>query len=106
MIVIANLFPKLQTVKDLAKPLYKKPRFRTPFDSQHVEGYQTLAKSASEHFYQIFSSLLQKFIWKISPLVIYKILGMFGNTLNANGKYRIQDCKNCRSQFKCNYRKN
>ena len=46
LIVIANLFPKLQTVKDLAKPLCKKPRFRTPFDSQDVEGYKTLVKLA------------------------------------------------------------
>ena len=46
MIVIATLFRKLQTVKDLVRPLSKKHRFRTPFDSQHVKGSQTLVKSA------------------------------------------------------------
>ena len=37
-IVIANIFPKLQTVKDLLKPLSKKRHFRTSFNSQHVKG--------------------------------------------------------------------
>ena len=37
MIVIANVFPKLQTVKILVRPLSKKRRFRTRFDSQHVK---------------------------------------------------------------------
>ena len=46
MIVIATLFRKLQIVKDLVRPLSKKHRFRTPFDSQHVKGSQTLVKSA------------------------------------------------------------
>ena len=45
-ILTANLFPKLQTVKDLFRPLSKKRRFRTPFHSQHVKGSQTLMKSA------------------------------------------------------------
>ena len=33
MIVIANVFPKLQTVKDLVRPLSTKHHFRTLFDS-------------------------------------------------------------------------
>ena len=44
MIVIATLFRKLQTNKDLVRPLYKKYHSRTPFDSQHVEGSQNLVK--------------------------------------------------------------
>ena len=43
---IATLFRKLQTVKDLVRPFYKKQRFRTPFDSPHVKGSQTLLKSS------------------------------------------------------------
>ena len=46
MIVIATLFRKLQTVKDLDRQLSKKHTFRAPFDSQHVKGSQTLVKSA------------------------------------------------------------
>ena len=45
MIVIATLLRKLQAVKDLVRPLSKKHRFRTPFDSQHVKRCQTLVKS-------------------------------------------------------------
>ena len=37
MIIIANAFPKLQTVNILVRPLSKKRRFRTRFDNQHVK---------------------------------------------------------------------
>ena len=57
MIVIASLLRKLQTVKDLFRPLSKKHCLRTPLDNQHVKGSQTPAKGALEHFHHIFSSL-------------------------------------------------
>ena len=57
MIVIATFFRKLQTVKGLVRPLFEKHIVRTPLDSQHVKGSQTLVKSASEHIDQIFSLL-------------------------------------------------
>ena len=37
MIVIANVFPKLKTVKIVSRPLPKWRRFRTFFDSEHVK---------------------------------------------------------------------
>ena len=70
MIVIATLFRKLQTVKDLVRPLFKKHRFRKSFDNQHVKASEKLVKSESEHFRHNFSSLWDTLIWKISPLVI------------------------------------
>ena len=45
IIVIANVFPKLQTFKDLVRPLSKKRRLRTPFENQHPKGSQTLVRS-------------------------------------------------------------
>ena len=54
MIAIANVFPKLQTVKEFVRSLSRKRRFRTPFDSQHIKGFQTLVKSAWERFYWSF----------------------------------------------------
>ena len=39
------LFQKLQTVKDLVRPLSKKHRFRTPFDNQHIKTSETIVKS-------------------------------------------------------------
>ena len=47
VIVIANIFPKIQTVKDLVRPLYNKRHFRTRFDSQRVQGLETLMKSVN-----------------------------------------------------------
>ena len=46
MIAIPTLFWKLQNVKNLVRTLSKKHRSRTPFDSQHVKDFQTLAKPA------------------------------------------------------------
>ena len=45
MIVIGNIFQKLHSVKNLLRPLSKKRRFKTRFDSQHAKTSQILAKS-------------------------------------------------------------
>ena len=45
MIAIADVFPKLQTVKILVRPLSKMRRFRTRFDSEHLKLSQILATS-------------------------------------------------------------
>ena len=94
MLVIANVFPKLQTVKDLVRPLSKKRCSRTRFDSQHVKVSQLLVKSPWERFYHVFSSFSGELIWKMAPLVLGEILGVFLNTLTADGKYPIPDCEN------------
>ena len=94
MIVIANVFPKLQTVKEFVKKLARKRRFRNSFDSQNVNGCQTLVKPAWEHFYSIFGSLRREMPWKISLLFKFEILGVFVNTLTADGKYPVWDCEN------------
>ena len=44
MIVTANVYSKFQTVKILVRPLSKKRRFRTRFDSEHVKASQMPAK--------------------------------------------------------------
>ena len=54
MIVIANVFPKLQTVKILVTTPSKKRGFKTGLGSQHVKASQILAKSQWEQFYHIF----------------------------------------------------
>ena len=56
MMVIANVFPKLQTVKNFVTPLSKKRRFATPLDSRHVKVFQILAESTWERVYPVFSS--------------------------------------------------
>ena len=54
MMVIAIVFPKLQTVIILVRALSKKPRFKKRFDSQHVKVSQILVKSPSEQFSHLF----------------------------------------------------
>ena len=44
--LIAYLLPKLQTLKNLVRPMSKQPRYTTPFDSHSVKDFYTLAKSA------------------------------------------------------------
>ena len=91
MIVIANVYPILQTVKDLVRPFSKKRCLRISFDSQPVRGSQAHVKSAWEHFHHIFLSLGGEIIWKISPSVKFEILGIFVNTLTADDKYPIRE---------------
>ena len=94
MIVIANVFKKVETVKILIRPLSEKRRFRTRFDSQHVKASQILVKSPWEHFSHVFSSFSEKLNWKMSPLELGEILGGFVNTLTVGGNYPAQDFEN------------
>ena len=91
--VIANVFPKYQTIKNLFRQLSKNCRFRTSFDGQHVKGFQLLLKLAWEHFYHIFPSLGGKIIWKIPPLLKFEIIGMFVNTMTLDYKSPVLDCE-------------
>ena len=100
MIVIATLFRKLQTLKDLVRPLSKNQPFRAPFYSENVKGSQTLVKSSWEHFHHIFPSLRENRIWKISALVICQILEVFRKTLPGNDKYAVWGCENLCSPIK------
>ena len=54
MIVIVNVLPILQTVKNLVGPLSEKRRVRISFDSEKVKGSQTLVKPGLDHFHDIF----------------------------------------------------
>ena len=94
MVPIANVFPKLQTVKILVRALSKNRCFRKRFDSQHVKVSQILVKSPWGHFSHVFSSFLKKLIWNISLVLLREVLGMFLNTLSADCKYLIEDWEN------------
>ena len=93
-IVIANVFPKLATVQGLVTPLTIQLRLKTSFDSQDVKQFQTLLKSSWEHFYHIFPSLWGGIIWKTSPWLKFRIIGLFVNTWTADYKYPFPDCEN------------
>ena len=93
-IVIANVFPKLATVQGLVTPLTIQRRLKTSFYSQHVKRFQTLIKSSWEHFSNIFWSLWEEIIWKISTWLKFDIIGLFANTWTADYKYSVPDCEN------------
>ena len=73
MMVIANVFSKLQTVKNFVTKLCKKRRFGTRLISRHVKGSRILAKSQLECFYHVFASISGMLIWKIFPLRLGEI---------------------------------
>ena len=61
--------------------------FTTSFQSERINGCQTLLKPAREHFYPSFLLTQAKLSWKTSFLARSEILGLFGNTLTADHMY-------------------
>ena len=53
MTLIADLFPKLPTPKNLVRYMSKKSHFKGPFDRQDVKRVQTLLRSEPQHRYHI-----------------------------------------------------
>ena len=54
MTVIAYVFLKLQTAKELVREAPKKSLFRRLFGKLHDKQSQTLMKSQGQHLYQIY----------------------------------------------------
>ena len=106
MIVIANVFPKLQTVQDLVRPLSKKRRVITSFESHHVKRSQALVKSSWEHFYHIFPSPWREMIWETFPLFKFEMIGVFVNVWTVGYKYPVSDCENFLFPIQMKYLKN
>ena len=53
MSLIADLFAKLRTPKNVARYMSKKSRFKGTFDKQHAKRVQTLLRSGSQDRYHI-----------------------------------------------------
>ena len=94
MIVIGNVFAKLQTLKIFVRKLSQEHRFRTGFGIQQVKESQLLAKSPRERFYHVLLSFSWKLISSMSPLVLGDILRVFVKTLTGDGMYPVQCCEN------------
>ena len=54
MILIADIFPKIQTPKNVVRYVSKKTCFGGPFDKQRFKRVQTLSKFEREHLDQIY----------------------------------------------------
>ena len=89
MTLIAEVFPKLRTRKNIVRSMSKKSRFKGSFGKQHGKRAQTLLKFAWQHLYHIYWSLRRQLTCKMSLLLICKISRMFPNTLSADGKYSL-----------------
>ena len=94
MMVIANVFPKFNTVNKFVRPLCENPHFRRSFHKQHMKVSQKLLKYPWENVYEVFLSFWEKLISKMSPLLLPEILLVFLNRLTAEAKYPIEDWEN------------
>ena len=106
MILIGNVFSKLETVKILLIPLSKKRRFRTRFDSQHVKASHILARSQSEHFCHPFPSFSGKLIWKMSAIALGEVLVCLLKDWLPMASILFKIVGVCNSQFKWYYVEN
>ena len=77
----------------------KRSFFKTPLGGQRVNRSQTLVKSARHHFYPVFLLTCDKLSWKKFLLVRPEILGLFVNTLTADGKYSHNNRENFPQQI-------
>ena len=89
MTLIADVFPKLRTQKNLVRSMPKKSSLEGSFGKQHGKRAQTLLKFAWQHLYHIYWSLWRQLTCKKSLLVICKISRLFPNSLSAYGKYSL-----------------
>ena len=87
-------FQNYRLSKSLLKNSLESVVSETPSTVKMLMGAKTLVKLAWEHFYSIFGSLRREMPWKISFLFKFEILGVFVNTLTADGKYPVWDCEN------------
>ena len=86
MTLIADVFPKLRSPKNLVRSMSKKSHFKGSFRKQHGKRAQKLLKFGCQYLYHIYWSLLRQLSYKKSLLLICKISRLFPNTLSADGK--------------------
>ena len=89
MILIAEVFPKLRTPKNMVTSMPKKSRFKGSLGKQHGKRAQTFLKFPWQQVYHIYWSLWRQLTFKKSLLVTCKIWRLFVNTLSADGKYSL-----------------
>ena len=93
MTLIADVFPKLRTPRNVVgkrlEKLSKKTTFGGPFNKQHVKRFQTVLTSEPQCLYQIYRLLCTELTRKKFLLVIWKILTLFVTTLRAEEKYSL-----------------
>ena len=94
MTLIADVFAKLRTQKNLVRSMPKKFRFKGSLEKQHGKCAETLLKCQGQLLYHIYWSLLRQLSYKKSLLVTCKISRLLINTLSADGKYSLYNRDN------------
>ena len=89
MTLIAEVFPKLRTAKNMVTSMSKKSRCKGSFGMQHDKRAQTLLKFPWQDLYHIYWSLWMQLTCKKFILVIWKISRLLLNRLSADGKYFV-----------------
>ena len=89
MTLIAYVFPKLKTAKYVVKEASKNSHFKRRFDKLNGKRSQTLLQSEGQHLYHIYWSTRKQLSVKKYLLVIWKMLGLFVNTLTADEKFSV-----------------
>ena len=94
MTLIADVFPKLRTPKNMVRSMPKASLFRASIKKEHCKCPQTLFKLEEQLLYHFYCSLGKQLSYKKFLLVICKIPRLFPNTLTADGKYSLLDRDN------------
>ena len=94
MTLIAYLFLTLRPAKIVVIYMWKKSRFRLPFQKECGKRVSTLFKSEREPLRHIYCWTGRQFIGKKSLLVIWKSLTLFVNTTSAVDKCSLPNRAN------------
>ena len=92
--LIAYLFLRLGPAKIVVRYMWKKSRFRLPFQKQHGKLVSTLFKFERQHLYHIYWSTGRQFSCKKSLFVICKSSRLFVNTMSAIDKCSLPNKDN------------
>ena len=92
--LIASLFLRLPSPKNVVRYMSKKSCFRLPFQKEDGKRVSTLFKLERQNLYHIYWSTRRQFSSKKSLLVICKSLRLFVNTISAVDKCSLPNRDN------------
>ena len=99
MQLIANVFPKLRTPKNILRSMPKKSPFGVSVQKQHGKCAQILLKFEGQLLHHNYWSQGRQLSYKKSLLQISNISRLFPNTLSADGKYSLLERDNLTKQI-------
>ena len=94
MRLVAYLFLRLRPEKIVVRYMFKKSRFRLPFQKEHGKRVSTLFKSERQHLRHIYCSTGRQFSSKSTLLVICQRLSLFVKTMSAVDKCSLPNRDN------------